>query len=71
MLAGDLGEAYSQFPQHTESGRNSESAWFRRIGRDVPIAEVELLHTTLSIKISGIVISSGYSKLIPASGNTC
>jgi hypothetical protein len=31
----------------------------------VPIAEAELWHTTLSIKISGIVISSGYSKLFP------
>ncbi len=40
-------------------------------GRNVPIAEVELWRTTLSIKISGIVMSSGYSKLIPASGNTC
>jgi hypothetical protein len=36
----------------------------------VPIAEVELWRTTLSIKIGGIVMSSGYSQLIPASGST-
>ena len=38
--------------------------------RRVPIAEVELWRTTLSIKIGGIVMSSGYSQLIPASGST-
>ena len=36
----------------------------------MPIAEVELWRTTLSIKIGGIVMSSGYSQLIPASGST-